>query len=60
MLSTEEKLLDAVEFVLLLWHNDVYVLKDILNIPDQITCHNRLVVPGIEGFCILLLVLKIW
>ena len=34
--------------------NDVYMLKDVLEIPDEITCCNRLVVSGIEALCILL------
>jgi len=34
--------------------NDIFLLKDVLQIPDEITCYNRLVVSGIEALCILL------
>ena len=34
--------------------NDVYFLKEVLDIPDQIICPNRSVVSGIEALCILL------
>ena len=34
--------------------NDVYLLKELLQIPDRITCPNRAVVSGIEALCILL------
>ena len=34
--------------------NDVYLLKDILLIPDEINCYNRTKVDGIEGLCIFL------
>ena len=33
---------------------DIYNLKEILGIPDEIRCYNRLVVDGIEALCILL------
>ena len=33
---------------------DIYNLKEILGIPDEIQCYNRLVVDGIEALCILL------
>lgn len=34
--------------------HDIYVLKDVLNISEEITCNNRLVVDGTEALCILL------
>ena len=34
--------------------NDIYRLKEALNIPDIFETHNRLIVDGIEGLCILL------
>ena len=34
--------------------NDIYVLKDVLQIPDEVVCYNRLVVDGIEALCVLL------
>ena len=33
---------------------DIYRLAEVLHIPDEITCYNRLVVDGIEAFCIFL------
>ena len=36
------------------YKNDIYVLKEALQVPEQITCYNRLVVSGIEALCILL------
>ena len=33
---------------------DIYVLKDVLQIPDEVVCYNRLVVNGIETLCVLL------
>ena len=29
--------------------NDIYLLQDVLRIPDEITCYNRTKVDGIEG-----------
>ena len=34
--------------------SDIYNLQEILGIPDEIRCYNRLVVDGIEALCILL------
>ena len=34
--------------------NDIYLLQDVLRIPDEITCYNRTKVDGIEGLCIFL------
>ena len=34
--------------------NDLYMLAEALQIPERIICPNRLVVPGIEAFCIFL------
>ena len=34
--------------------NDIYNLQEILGIPEEIKCYNRLVVDGIEALCILL------
>ena len=34
--------------------NNVYVLKDVLQIPDKVVCCDRLVVDGIEALCVLL------
>ena len=36
------------------YKNDIYVLKDVLNIPDVFKCKNRLNVDGIEATCIFL------
>ena len=36
------------------WKNDIYILKDILQIPYEIISYNRLAVDGIEVLCILL------
>ena len=33
--------------------NDIYVLKNVLQIPDTFVCRNRLHVDGIEALCIL-------
>ena len=30
--------------------NYIYQVKDILQVPDEIVCYNRLVVKGIEAF----------
>lgn len=29
---------------------DIYQVKDVLQVPDEIVCYNRLVVEGIEAF----------
>lgn len=34
--------------------NVVYILKDVLNLPDEFTCYNGLTIDGIEGLCIFL------
>ena len=34
--------------------NDIYYLKEKLDIPDELICYNRLTVPGDEALCILL------
>ena len=34
--------------------NDIYFIKNALQIPDRIICYNRLVVSGVEATCILL------
>ena len=34
---------------------DIYVLKGVLQIPDEIACCNRLVVDGIDALCVLLM-----
>ena len=34
--------------------NDIYLLKEVMQLPDEIICHNRLVVSEIEALCILL------
>ena len=34
--------------------NDIYLLQDVLRIPDEITCYNRTKVDGIKGLCIFL------
>ena len=34
--------------------NNSYQLKDVLQVPDDIVCYNRLVVGGIEALCVLL------
>ena len=36
------------------YKRDVYLLAEMLQIPDQIQCYNRLVVDGIEALCIFL------
>ena len=36
------------------WKNDVYFLREVLDIPDEILCYNRTNVSGIEGLSILL------
>ena len=33
---------------------DIYILKDVLNIPDEVVCGGRLIVSGTEALCILL------
>ena len=33
--------------------NFINVLKDVLQVPDQVACYNRLVVDGIEGVHVL-------
>lgn len=34
--------------------NDIYQMKDVLQVPDEIVCYNRLVVKGIKALCVLL------
>ena len=34
--------------------NDIHLLKDVLQVPDEVVCYNRLVVDGIEALCVLL------
>jgi len=34
--------------------NGIYVLKVVLQIPNEVVCYNRLVVDGIEALCVLL------
>ncbi|PFX16387.1 hypothetical protein AWC38_SpisGene19327 [Stylophora pistillata] len=34
--------------------SDIYVLKDVLQVPDEVVCYKRLVVDGIEALCVLL------
>ena len=36
------------------YRNDIYKLAEVLNIPDEIVCHNRPKFDGIEAFCIFL------
>jgi len=36
------------------WKTDIYLLKEVMQLPDEIMCYNRLVVSGIEALCILL------
>ena len=36
------------------YKNDVYNLKDVFQIPDEIVCYNRTVVDGLEALCIFL------
>lgn len=36
------------------YKRDLYLLAEVLQIPDQIQCYNRLVVDGIEALCIFL------
>lgn len=36
------------------WKNDIYLLKEVMQLPDEIICYNRLVVSGVEALCILL------
>ena len=38
--------------------NDIYILQELLGIPDEYRCYNRVVVPGIEATCILLINIK--
>ena len=50
-----EKLSDAeckAEFRI--YRNDIYLLADLLNIPDQLICYNRTKVDQIEGLCMFL------
>ena len=34
--------------------NDIYALRDVLNIPEEIVCYNRTLVSGTEALCMLL------
>ena len=34
--------------------NNIHLLKDVLQVPEEVVCHNRLVVDGIEDLCVLL------
>ena len=36
------------------WKNDIYLLKEDMQLPDEIICYNRLVVSGVEALFILL------
>ena len=36
------------------YKKDVYLLTEVLQVPDQIRCYNRVVVDGIEALCIFL------
>ena len=36
------------------WINDIYLLKEVMQLPDEIICYDRLVVSGVEALCILL------
>ena len=36
------------------WKNDVYILSETLQIPEEMTCYNGLKVDGIEALCVLL------
>ena len=36
------------------WKNDIYLLNEVMQLPDEIICYNRLVVSGVEALCILL------
>ena len=36
------------------YKNDVYNLMEVLHIPDEFTCYNRLQIDGLEGFCMFL------
>ena len=33
---------------------DIYILHDMMNIPEMFTCYNDVKLTGIEGLCILL------
>ena len=34
--------------------NNIHLLKDVLQVPEEVVCYNRLVVDGIEDLCVLL------
>ena len=36
------------------WKNDIYLLKEVMQLPVEIICYNRLVVNGVEALRILL------
>ena len=36
------------------YKNDVYLLAEVLQVPDEIRCYNRVVVDGIKALCIFL------
>lgn len=36
------------------WKNDIYLLKEVMRLPVEIICYNRLVVNGVEALRILL------